>query len=46
MLYDVFVMEMRCVAHINIQGFVWFFTGFLTLYRSDDDLTNGRKLTT
>jgi len=27
MLYDVFVMEMRYVPLINIEGFVWFLQG-------------------
>jgi hypothetical protein len=39
-------MGMRYVSHLNIEGYVWFFTGFLKLYRSDDGLADGRKLTT
>jgi len=46
MLYDVLLIEMRSLSHVNIQGFVLFFGAFLALCRSDDGVTNEPKLLT
>jgi hypothetical protein len=46
MIYEVFLIGMRPLSHVNIQVFVLFFVDFLTLCRSDDGVNNGPKLVT